>query len=362
MRLMVVVGARPNVVKVGPLIPVLVASGVQAEIVFSGSREAYHPEDRKGAVSFYGVELPEPRWCLDVGSGTDASLAGKAMVAFEQLFATEKPDAIMVVGDVTTSLAAAISAVKSGIPVVHLEAGLRCGDLGIPEEVNRVLISRVASMHLSPTEIALENLQDEGIDPERIHFVGNMLAESVLRSIDSIGHEAVSARGLTPRRYILASFHRPENLSSAERLKGILDGLAMTELPSLVPDTQGLTRAVEAHGISVGPGVDVVEAVPYRDMLALVRDAAVVVTDSGGLQEEACVIGTPCLTVRECTEHTATTEAGANRMVAASPAPIRDAIASALGEHGTWLSPRRWDSAVSSRVCRALRRGIVPLR
>lgn len=361
MRVVVAVGARPNVVKVGPLLPVLARNGIDADVAFTGS-EHDCGADPGSTLSFYGVELPAPRWFLDIGTGTEAVLTGRSMTAFENLFARHQPDAVLVVGDVSATLAAAVSAAKAGIPVVHLDAGLRCGDLGQPEEINRVLVSRVAAMHLTPTEVALENLEDEGIDPERIHFVGSLLAESVLSHLDAVARSRyIEERGLVRREYILGSFHRPENLTNERRLSGIVDGLARSPLPIVLPDRGDFVAAVESAGLTMPASVRIQSAVPYRAMIALEREAAAVITDSGGVQEEACMLCVPCVTVRECTEQSVTTAMGANRLIAPSSEQVRAALVDAVSGRCTWSPPKRWDKAVSDRVVRALRRGIIPL-
>ncbi|MDZ4169067.1 MAG: UDP-N-acetylglucosamine 2-epimerase (non-hydrolyzing) [Coriobacteriia bacterium] len=362
MRIIVALGARPNVVKVGPLLPELARAGIECDVAFTGSRGAPHDDDSAEGLSFYGVDLITPRWFLDIGTGTHAMETGKAMVAFEGLFGRERPDAALVVGDVSATLAAAVSAVKAGVPVIHLDAGLRCGDLRVPEEVNRVLVSRIASLHLTPTERALENLEDEGVEPERVHFVGSILAESVIRHLDAIaGIDVAGAYGLVTNGYALGCFHRPENLADPARLSAILEGLAALPLPVLVPDTNGLRAAMAEAGLQAAGAVSVVDAVPYRSMLALERDAAVVLTDSTGVQEEACSICTPCITVRDCTEQVATVEAGANRLVSADSDAIIESVANILAEPPTWVVPKRWDRAVSDRIVRAIKRGVAPL-
>ncbi len=362
MRVVVALGARPNVVKIGPLIPEIGSAGITVQVAFTGSRDLARSAVAGGAVTFFGIELPEPTWFLDVGSGTEATCTGKAMLEFERLFSAERPDAVLVVGDVSATFAAAVSAAKAGIPVVHLDAGLRCGDLTVPEEINRVLISRVAAMHLTPTEEALEVLEDEGIEPERIHFVGSLLAESVLRHLDEVKKDAPEKDfGMRKGEYGLGSFHRPENLADPERLRGILAGMAQSSVPFLVPDANGLRRAILHAGLEIPERLRIIHGVEYCTMLALERDAAVVLTDSGGVQEEACVIGTPCVTVRPVTEYTATVSAGANELVAPSVSAILAALDRGLFSRRKWVVPKRWDKAVSGRVVRALKRGIIPL-
>jgi len=361
-RLIVVVGARPNVVKVGPLLPEFKRAGIQFDIAFSGSRSATRVDDPGKAVGFFGVELPSPTWFVDVGAGTVAETTGRAMLAFEDLFAENSADAVMAIGDSSTALAVAISAAKASLPVVHLDAGLRCGDLRLPEEVNRVLISRIASAHLTPTERALENLEDEGIEPERIHFVGSSMAESVLRHADEIARlRSCGEYGFTERGYVLGSFHRPENLEQPTNFAGLLGGLARSPLPVLIPDANGFQAALERFSMPLPASVRVVDAVPYREMLSLNRDAACVITDSGGVQVEACMLCVPCVTVRDCTEWTSTLAVGANRLVDADAESVRVALVDVVSRPPHWSAPKRWDRAVSDRVARAIKRGIAPL-
>jgi len=367
-RLIVVVGARPHVVKISPLLPELKRAGISVQLAFTGSRESVRrqedadEEQRAGGIGFYGVKLPQPSWFLDVGTGSYAATAGRAMVAFEDIFVAEHPDAVMVVGDANASLAAAISAVKSGLPVVHLEAGLRCGDMQTPEEINRVLISRVAAVHLTPTEGALENLEDEGIEPERIYFVGSTVAQAVLTYIKELsGFSACGELGLAPAGYVLGSFHRAENLAHAPSLRGIMGGLSRSPLPVLIPDSDGLAEELAGRDITLPATVRLIGAVDYRMMLALERDAAAIITDSSGVQVEACMVRVPCVTVRECSELIPTLTCGANHLVAPDGVLIGAALDAAITQTRTWAEPKRWDRAVSDRVARALRRGITPL-
>ncbi|MDZ4064369.1 MAG: UDP-N-acetylglucosamine 2-epimerase (non-hydrolyzing) [Coriobacteriia bacterium] len=362
MRLILVVGTRPNFVKVGPLIPALQAAGHDVALAFTGSRSSSREEPSSGEVYFYGVEVPTPQWFLDVGDGTHADQTGRALTVLEELLGRECPDAVLVVGDANSTLAAAIAAAKHGVPIVHLEAGLRCGDMRAPEEVNRALISRVASVHMVCTEEAMANLVREGVQPDRVHFVGSLMAESVLRHMDGIRKlDAAAGFGLALKAYALASFHRDENVRHADRLRGIIEGLGSLDLDVLVPDTDGFESAVEASGIGIPANVRVVPAVAYSDMLALQRDARVIVTDSSGIQEEACVIGTPCVSVRTTTEHGATVDVGANRLADATPHAIAVAVAEASVSRGRWTTPKRWDKSVSSRIVRELKRGLPPL-
>ncbi|MDA3937154.1 MAG: UDP-N-acetylglucosamine 2-epimerase, partial [Actinomycetota bacterium] len=206
MRIIIVVGARPNFIKVGPLMPVLLAAGHDAGLAHTGQ----HYDAIMSDVFFTDLSIPEPKWYLNVGSGTHAVQTGTAMMRLEELFMAERPDVVMVVGDVNSTLAGALAASKIGVPVVHLEAGLRSWDMSMPEEVNRLVADQLSSMHLTPALEANDNLIAEGVASERIHFVGNIMAESVLRNVPVIeGRDAYARFGLESGAYLLATVHRP---------------------------------------------------------------------------------------------------------------------------------------------------------
>ncbi len=358
MRLIVVVGARPNFIKVGPLMPALAAAGFDAHIAHTGQ----HYDAAMSDVFFTDLDIPEPTWFLGVGSGTHAVQTGKAMMALEELFMAEAPDAVIVVGDVNSTLAGALAASKLHVPVVHLEAGLRSGDMSMPEEINRLVADQLSAMHLTPARGADENLVAEGVSRERIHFVGNIMAESVLRNLERIeGRDVATGYGLTAGGYVLVTVHRPENTDHPERLAAIAAAFAATELQVLFPAHPRTRPLLAAAGLTADVGVHVVDPVGYLDMLALQRDAAAIVTDSGGVQEESCMVGTPCVTVRRNTERGITVEVGANRVVPADTASILAGLAEALGSTRKWERPERWDADVAARVVAALKSGIVPL-
>ncbi len=270
-------------------------------------------------VFFSDLDIPQPTWFLGVGSGTHAVQTGRAMMALEELLLAEKPDALFVVGDVNSTLAGALAASKIGIPVVHLEAGLRSGDMSMPEELNRLVTDQLSSLLLTPTPSALSNLAAEGIDVDRVAFVGNIMAESVLRNLDRVKERTIAAQhSLSPGEYVLATVHRPENTDNKEKLAEIVAAFAGLDMPVLFPVHPRTRPLLEGAGLSdEQSSVMVVDPVGYLDMLSLQRDAAVVVTDSGGIQEEACMLYTPCVTVRNNTERQITLEVGSNRLVSA---------------------------------------------
>ncbi len=359
MRIIVVVGARPNFIKIGPLMPALARAGIDAPIAHTGQ----HYDTSMSDVFFSDLDLPSPTWFLGVGSGTHAAQTGRAMIALEELLLAENPDALFVVGDVNSTLAGALAASKIGVPVVHLEAGLRSGDMSMPEEINRILTDQLSSLLLTPTSAAGGNLAAEGIDPARVEFVGNIMAESVLRNAPGLQRRGVTARmSLTPQEYVLATVHRPENTDSRENLAEIVAAFSALDLPVLFPVHPRTRPLLTAAGVGQsGSRVRLVDPVGYLDMLALQREAAVVVTDSGGIQEETCMLHTPCVTVRRNTERQITLEIGSNRLVSPRREDIIGGVARALAASREWPVPERWDDAVSSRVIAALERGVLPL-
>lgn len=359
MRLIVVVGARPNFVKVAPLVPAFARAGIEARLAHTGQ----HYDALLSDVFFEDLEIPEPAWFLGVGSGTHAVQTGTAMMRLEALFSAERPDAVMVVGDVNSTLAGALAAAKLHIPVVHLEAGLRSRDMSMPEEVNRLVTDQLSAMLLTPVREAASNLVAEGVAAERIHFVGNVMAESALSHLPRAAEHTVACRrGLPDGGYVVATIHRPENTDHPDRLAGIAAALAGAPLPVVFPAHPRVRAGLVAAGLAEGPTeVRVTEPVGYLDMLALVRGAAAVVTDSGGLQEEACVLRVPCVTVRRSTERQVTIEVGANRLVPACTQAIAQGLGEALESGRDWDVPERWDEHVSQRVVEALQGGVLPL-
>lgn len=359
MKIIIVVGARPNFIKVAPLMPALLGAGIDAGLAHTGQ----HYDEVMSDIFFRDLAIPEPKWFLNVGSGTHAVQTGKAMMALEELFIAEKPDLVMVVGDVNSTLAGALAASKIHIPVVHLEAGLRSFDMSMPEEVNRLVADQISALHLTPTLEAGRNLTAEGVEPGRIQFVGNVMAESVLRSLPQTeSREPWAAHGLQQGKYILATVHRPENTDHPERLAHVVAAFAEMPMPVLFPVHPRTRPLLAAHGVGgEGHNITVADPVGYLDMLALQRGSAAVVTDSGGIQEETCMLGTPCVTVRRNTERAITCEVGANRLAKADRESILAGLAEALTAPRDWQVPDRWDAEVSARTVAALQAGTLPM-
>jgi UDP-N-acetylglucosamine 2-epimerase (non-hydrolysing) len=358
MRLIVVVGARPNFIKVGPLIPRLREAGHEVGLAHTGQ----HYDALMSDVFFTDLAIEEPDWDLEVGSGTHAVQTGAAMTRLEELFMREEPEAVMVVGDVNSTLAGALAAAKLRIPVIHLEAGLRSFDMSMPEEVNRLVTDQLSNMLLTTTREAGDQLLRENVDEERIHFVGNIMAESVLRHAEEARRRTAHERfALEPGGYILATVHRPENTDAPEALEGIVAAFRAAPLPVLFPAHPRTRPALEELVSPGGEGLVLTDPIGYLDMLSLEDAAAAIVTDSGGVQEEACMLGTPCVTVRRNTERRVTIEAGANRLAHPDEEDILASLAEALASPTDWETPERWDERVAERVAEALGAGIQPM-
>lgn len=351
-----VVGARPNFVKIAPLITEMRRQKIDYWLIHTGQ----HYDHGVSQVFFEDLEIPPPDTYLGVGSGTHGKQTGLALIKLEEEFIKVKPDLVVVVGDVNSTLAGALAAAKLHIPVAHVEAGYRSFDRRMPEEINRVLVDHIAQFLFAPTQDAVENLRREGIHPSRIFYVGNIMAETLLRNLEKIKlREKHKEFDLQPRKYALATIHRPENTDNISKLKRIVSAFSNAPLPVVFPlhprtermfDEFGLRRLSKGHLI-------VTKAFSYLDMLSMLQNAHLVLTDSGGVQEEACVLRVPCITIRESTERIATIAAGANRLTKAERRQILTAITEIV-ENGvpSWVIPDRWDREVSKRIVCVLKR------
>lgn len=363
MKLLHVVGARPNFVKIAPIYrEVAGREGLDQLLVHTGQ----HYDEEMSGVFFEEFGLPAPDVNLAVGSGTHAAQTAEVMTRFEPVLDDARPDWVVVVGDVNSTIAATLVAVKKGIRVAHVEAGLRSFDRTMPEEINRVLTDRVSDLLLTPSRDGDENLLKEGIEPEKIRFVGNVMIDTLTRLLPRARErwDDVRARLDLPDRYALVTLHRPGNVDDPERLRAItaaLDRLAR-RLPVVFPAHPRTRERLAAFGIdpsadSSGAGVRVLEPLGYIDFLALTASAALVVTDSGGIQEETTYLGTPCLTVRPNTERPVTITQGTNRLVAAETDAILSAADAALADGGKPGRPELWDGETAGRIVDELLRG-----
>ena len=349
------VGARPNFVKMAPLIEALDRDGVADQVVVHTGQ---HYDPRMSQEILDDLGFPPPDYSLGIGSGTHGEQTGKVLIAFEQILLSQRPAVVVVAGDVNSTLACALAASKLGIPVVHLEAGLRSGDWSMPEEVNRVLTDRLSDLLLTHSPEAEANLAREGIDTSRVHFVGNTMIDS-LRRFEGAARERATWRryDVSPGEYLLVTLHRPSNVDDPARLAGVVNGLcALAAQGPVVFPVHPRTRARLAAGNALerleAAGVRCTEPVGYLDFLSLEASAATIVTDSGGVQEEAAALGVPCYTLRANTERPVTISHGTNVLLGDDPASLRRVELS--GRPPTPCAIPLWDGHASQRAAEAI--------
>lgn len=308
LRITSIVGARPEFVQAACVCQAFARRGHREVLIHTGQ----HYDDTMSATFFDELSLPAPARHLGAGGGSHASQTAAMLVALERVLLDDPPDAVLVRGDTNSTLAGALAAAKLAIPVVHIEAGERCGDLTMPEEINRVMVDHVASLHLCASRAAVARLRAEGLDGAV--FVGDVMHDVLLltRERAAAAFDAWRDRGLEPGAYALATIHRASNTDDPRRLARLVDALSDGPTPVVFPCHPRTARALETAGLAFGPRVTVLPPVGYLDMLALEMHAAVILTDSGGVQREAYCLGVPCVTLRDATEWTETVDAGWN--------------------------------------------------
>jgi len=343
--------------KVAPVIEALKRyKHVHQVLVHSGQ----HYDDSMSRAFFEDLGLPEPDVNLEVGSGTHAWQTARVMLALEPVVGEVDPDIVLVVGDVNSTLAAALVAAKLGIPVAHVEAGLRSFDWSMPEEVNRVVTDRLSTYLFTTEPSANDNLRREGVPEERIYFVGNTMIDTLDRHLEAARALNAPARyGVSQREYALATLHRPANVDEPGALAAIAAALSKIaeSIPVLFPAHPRTVDSIERFGLGSAFGrTQVLSPRPYLEFLALMADARVVLTDSGGVQEETTALGVPCLTLRPNTERPVTVTAGSNRLVRVETRAIVDEALKAR-HHSVIRRPERWDGRAAERTALVLAKG-----
>jgi UDP-N-acetylglucosamine 2-epimerase (non-hydrolysing) len=360
MKIVHVVGARPNFMKIAPVMKAVARAGfAEQKLVHTGQ----HYDVSMSDVFFSDLGMPLPDTHLGVGSGSHAEQTAKVMVGFESVCATEKPDLVVVAGDVNSTLACAIDCAKLLIPYAHVEAGLRSFDMTMPEEVNRIVTDRFCDLLLTPSSDADENLRREGIADQRIFRVGNVMIDTLLDHIPRARKQGSAKRlGVDGGRYAVLTLHRPSNVDGARVLLGLISALdeVQKELPIVFPAHPRTRKRFEEFGlterIAALPGLRICEPLGYLDFLGLMSEASLVLTDSGGLQEETTALGIPCLTLRENTERPVTVTEGTNTVVGVDPQRIVAAARSALSGNGkAGRIPALWDGKASERIAEVFR-------
>ncbi len=313
-----------------------------------------HYDRAMSHVFFEELDLPEPNAYLGVGSGTHAEQTARAMAAFEPVLLRFAPDLVIVVGDVNSTLACALVATKLGIVVAHVEAGLRSRDRSMPEEINRILTDQIADMLFTPSRDGDENLRREGVDARRVHFVGNVMIDTLVRLLPKADPTRICRDlHIESGNFVLATLHRPSNVDVPETLGEIMEALAVVAQtrPVVFPVHPRTRGRIAQMGLASATGVQLVDPLGYLDFLALERTAFMVLTDSGGVQEETTYLGVPCLTLRPNTERPVTIESGTNRLVASRSEDIVRAAASMDGKRACCHTPPElWDGHAAERV------------
>lgn len=347
-----VVGARPNFMKAAPVVRALERRGIEQLLIHTGQ----HYDPGLSGVFFRELDLPEPDVNLGVGSGSHATQTATIMVELDRVLEEVQPRLTVVYGDVNSTLAAAVVCAKRLLPLAHVEAGLRSFDRTMPEEVNRLVTDQLSDLLFVTSPEAVDNLRREGVGPEGIEFVGNPMIDTLLANLDRFDVDAARRAHDLAGPYAVATIHRPGNVddpTAARRIVAMLDG-ASGILPVVLPLHPRGAAALAQAGLRAGPRLRVVDPLGYVAFLSLVRGATVVITDSGGIQEETTILGIPCLTVRPNTERPITITHGTNRLM--TPEAVPDAVRAILVDPpaAPTTTPPLWDGRAGDRIGTAI--------
>jgi UDP-N-acetylglucosamine 2-epimerase (non-hydrolysing) len=366
LRIMSIVGARPNMMKVAPLLAELRQDPeIEPILVHTGQ----HYDYSMSQVFFDQLRVPPPDYNLDVGSGTHYAQTAEIIRKFGDLVQQDRPDMVLVAGDVNSTIACALVAAKERIPVAHVEAGLRSFDRSMPEEINRILTDALADLLFTTEESANRNLANEGVAPGKVFFVGNLMIDSLVRALKIARPFSLrSELGLGEKPYAVLTLHRPSNVDNGDQLRATLDAVAELahRIPVVFPAHPRTAKNIEAFGLKAvktwqggsihGPGLCMMPPASYLDFLDLMQHAVMVITDSGGVQEETTYLGVPCLTYRDNTERPVTISMGTNRVVGCDPQHLLlnalEVLESAPHRPGRSAPrrPPRWDGRTAPRI------------
>jgi UDP-N-acetylglucosamine 2-epimerase (non-hydrolysing) len=358
MKIIAVVGARPNFMKIAPLMWEIENRGaIQSYLVHTGQ----HYDQSMSQIFFDELGIPRPDIDLGIGSGSHAYQTAEVMKRFEAVALEQQPDAVIVVGDVNSTLACAITAVKLGIPVAHVEAGLRSFDRTMPEEVNRLLTDAISRWLFVSEPSGVENLRREGISDERIFFVGNVMIDTLLACRGRAESSTIlQSLNLPDREYAVVTLHRPSNVDDPSLLDGLLNAFEEIQRDRVVvfPMHPRFRKALNGRSTASMPNLKLVDPLGYLDFVKLLAHSRVVFTDSGGIQEETTVMGVPCLTLRNNTERPATVDEGTNVLVGTDPGLIVGAYRQTMAHPKTGRIPQRWDGLAAHRVLDVLEKTV----
>lgn len=356
-KILNIVGARPNFMKMAPIIAAIKRQPAEISQVLVHTGQHY--DEAMSASFFRDLQMPPPDINLEIGSGTHAEQTAKVMLAFEPVLIEQKPDWVVVVGDVNSTLACALVAAKLNVKVAHVEAGLRSFDRTMPEEINRLLTDQLADLLLTPSADADANLLKEGIAEDKIVRVGNVMIDTLFAQLERAENSAILEQlSLQPRSFAVLTLHRPSNVDDAATLRKIFSAIEKiaVRLPIIFPAHPRTQARLAEFGITPPPQVRIIQPLGYRDFLKLWSKARLALTDSGGLQEETTALGIPCLTLRENTERPITVEQGTNRVVGREPSRIIAAALEVLSadQNQPTRIPDLWDGHAAERIVEAL--------
>ncbi len=358
-----IAGARPNFMKIAPIIEALKAAEVRGgalryRLIHTGQ----HYDKVMSGSFFEQLGIPEPDINLEVGSGTQAEQAAAIMVRYEKVLLEQRSDLCLVVGDVTSTMACSIAARKCGVPVAHVEGGIRSGDWTMPEEINRVVTDSISNWFFTTSEVANANLRQAGVTEERIFFVGNTMIDTLLRQMPRFRPPAFwDDLDLHPGQYFVVTLHRPANVDGEQQLLGLLRAISAGTggLPVVFPVHPRTAKNLRELQGQI-PGMHYVDPQGYLEFNYLVKHAKGVITDSGGITEETTVMGIPCLTLRDSTERPETVTVGTNELIGTYPAKLRPALDKLMA--GQWKKggiPEKWDGKAAERIVAELEKLLV---
>ncbi len=360
LKIISVVGTRPNFIKVAPLCRAFgkYSDSIEHLLCHTGQ----HSDAMMSDVFFKDLGMPQPDFHLDINNGTHGEITGRIIIAFEKILMQEKPDLVLVVGDVNSTMACALAAVKLGIKVAHVESGLRSNDRAMPEEINRLVTDAIADYLFVTEESGLKNLHQEGVSSDKIFMTGNVMIDSLVFLKDKIAASEIHQRiGLQRNNYILVTFHRPSNVDTIENLISLIDFLndLSEKLPVVFPIHPRTLRNINAFGLydKIKTGVKLIEPVGYLDFQSLTRFATIVVTDSGGIQEETTYLGVQCITVRNNTERPVTVDIGTNQLCGTDLDYVTQKVNKILqGNIKKGAIPELWDGKAAERIAEIIYR------
>lgn len=341
MKIAIILGTRPEIIKMASVIRACQEQGLDYYIIHTGQHYSYELD----GIFFKELNLPRPDFNIEIGSGTHAEETAKAMMGIEKILMNKKPDIALVHSDTNTTLAGALAASKLHIKIGHVESGLRSRDRAMPEEINRILADHISDFLFTPTEKTRANLLGEGIASEKIFVTGNTIVDAVYQNLEIARDKAKSLNELNLKRkgYFLVTLHRQENADYPNRFQGILDGLGLIArefaLPVIYPVHPRAEKRIREHGLKIPQGVRLIQPVGFLDFLKLEENARLVLTDSGGIQEEACILQVPCVTLRDNTERPETLDAGSNILSGSQPDSILNSAKLMLQKPLNWHNP-----------------------